>query len=169
MPAGLSENFRGEFLLTVSSSSGSRFALFCGHITDLCFQWPPSLFHMSSYGLSLIRTFAIVFRPHLDNPGWSHPKALNLSTYVNIIFQIRAHPQVLEVWMWMYLLGSHHSIQYREVGLLGQGKQFLCILYGMKKLLQSFTLENNIVWLRLLNYNCGYTWEVGLKGSRVDQ
>lgn len=42
-----------------------------------------------SYRWSLIRTIAIVFRDHLNNPGCSHLKVLNLITYGKNIFPIR--------------------------------------------------------------------------------
>lgn len=112
-----------------------------------------------SYGWSLVRTTAVVFRAHLDNLGCSHREALNLITFGKNIFQIRSHPQVLGVWMQTYLLGSQHSTHYRELGLVGPEQQFLCILYAVTNSCR-VSQGNNIVWFRLLNSHSGYGWEL---------
>lgn len=58
------------------------------------------------------RSPVIVFRAHLNNPGWSH-----LKTLVNYIFQVKLHSQVLGVRSWTYLLGGPSSDPFQEFSL----------------------------------------------------
>lgn len=68
-----------------SSSDPRHFLSICSQLSS-CHHFGPFLPSMSLLCIANIRTLAIRYRAHRDNPGWSHPEILNYKWSAKTVF-----------------------------------------------------------------------------------